>query len=1370
MRYPDLPGGGQGESPIHLKVEPGSESVEVPNGNFLLTADYARLGSDLLLEGEDGPPVLIQGYFTETGERPMLVNGEGAKIAPKLVDALSGSLTPAQIAQASGIGGAEQIGQVSEVSGDVRVIRTNGLEESLSLEDPVFQGDVLISSDGSTVGITFLDDTIFSLTGAGRLVLDELVFNPGGDDNQLTLNLLQGTFALVSGQIAGANGPGLSVETPVATIGVRGTTTGGRLGPVTPDFPQPLTVALLQDLISETVGVVDIFTANALVTLSQALTAAGAAPDGSVFSVPLSPALQTALANALVSLRLAIIRSLEPEAGEGENIPQDGGNTGLAPNIFFSPEEATQFGENFDEAPEGVTGELFNALLALAGLLPPPADPNLIDTVEGEGGEEAPSATSVAVTDAEGPENMIAAGVGAVIPLEISADGAVTISNIPPGASLVNGAGLLLAFPAGGSTTLPPAAFGDPGFGIIPPQFDDSNFTLLVGPADGSSAPQPLFVQVDAVANLALVDNDPAPCAPAAVDRVEQNPILQEAEGFGDSGLNDTIETAQDLGETNGDDDQTLTVNGWISVNDPGDVDVYCVVITRDGNYTFDIDFGDLSADQTNMTSGRVASLDAMLELFDEDGTPRASDSDSGPGVDPLISGVFLTVGTYYIAVSSEASGEEEEGSEGGGDYQLQVRGPGGDVTPGDVITVMVMEEFDGETQQFETTATVYGYGLRLNAADTDGSEAITQVNIDVDNAPPDFMLDLGSGNFIMPGDTTVDLTVTRFGVPGQPVVTASLSQEPGGLLVITFPVDDILEVDLSNMRWAVDVHDDGDFSMEITTRTTETNPTEGEGTLDTTEVAIPHAYQTVTLEINTKAVADPALITLDSYTAEEIGLVKNEIQQEREARGFYGNNDTIAMAQNLGTLATLQGQLDGFDPALTVNGWMSKGTGEDARNELDVYKFMVDANGNYTIDIDYARQNAGDEPDAQGRVDAFDAFLSLFDKDGNLVDTNDNTQGTDPLITANLVAGEMYFAVVTYNGNQPVGPTFDDGFTGEQTGGNGGDYQLQVRQAGVGDITPGSMIDLTVFVENGEFQECQEGCEEGIIEEPLLLHAMVVDDDGSESITRLEFQVPDAPDGFKLDLGDGFITETDSGSDYPFLVSRINGSGDLVDDEVDGELFFDEASQTYVVTFDPDLRIQEVDLENSARFKLPYDYEETPDPFMIEVHVRTTETDPSEGGTNNLDQVATPHAYQTLTINVLFEDFDLVPSFTTSAVQQEFLLADGLGALDAPDGFGGQLFVFDVTSPLEVTEILTGFDPGGDGLGFILAGDQDGAAGLDAGDLDAISSFTIGEATGEGGFDTLIEFDGGQTLVISGLEYGSFAEIEQETTLIVAA
>ena len=77
------------------------------------------------------------------------------------------------------------------------------------------------SGSDSTLGITFIDGTVFGLASNAKMVLNEMVYDPNGSDNKSLLSLVQGTISFVAG--ATAKKGDMKVDTPVATMGIRGT-------------------------------------------------------------------------------------------------------------------------------------------------------------------------------------------------------------------------------------------------------------------------------------------------------------------------------------------------------------------------------------------------------------------------------------------------------------------------------------------------------------------------------------------------------------------------------------------------------------------------------------------------------------------------------------------------------------------------------------------------------------------------------------------------------------------------------------------------------------------------------------------------------------------------------------------------------------------------------------------------------------------------------------------------------------------------------------------------------------------------------------------------------------------------------------------
>ncbi|MBL42431.1 MAG: hypothetical protein CMM49_07225, partial [Rhodospirillaceae bacterium] len=205
----------------------GHSSLTIPFGVLLLKADFVREGTDLLLVGPNGEQILVRDYFTMDPPPDLLTEG-GAMLTADTVEALAGPIAPGLFAQAEEGAEASPIGSVESVEGEVTVTRADGTEIKLNEGDPVFQGDVLETGEEGTVGIVFIDDSTFALDEDGRMVLDELIFDPQSTEGKSSLTVVQGAFTFVSGKIAQSGPDSMKVSTPVATLGIRGTKVAGQ--------------------------------------------------------------------------------------------------------------------------------------------------------------------------------------------------------------------------------------------------------------------------------------------------------------------------------------------------------------------------------------------------------------------------------------------------------------------------------------------------------------------------------------------------------------------------------------------------------------------------------------------------------------------------------------------------------------------------------------------------------------------------------------------------------------------------------------------------------------------------------------------------------------------------------------------------------------------------------------------------------------------------------------------------------------------------------------------------------------------------------------------------------------------------------------
>ena len=190
-----------------------ADAIVVPDAHFLFHADFKRSGVDLVLSS-DGREVVLPDYF-KGEKRAALASPDGAHLTGDLVNALSGAV---QVSQAGGAASAGKvIGHVTKLQGTATVIR-NGVSILLHNGDNVEKGDIVQSGSNSTVGITFIDGTVFGLSSNARMVLNEMVYDPNGSNNSSLISLVAGTISFVAGETA-KHGD-MKVDTPVATMGI----------------------------------------------------------------------------------------------------------------------------------------------------------------------------------------------------------------------------------------------------------------------------------------------------------------------------------------------------------------------------------------------------------------------------------------------------------------------------------------------------------------------------------------------------------------------------------------------------------------------------------------------------------------------------------------------------------------------------------------------------------------------------------------------------------------------------------------------------------------------------------------------------------------------------------------------------------------------------------------------------------------------------------------------------------------------------------------------------------------------------------------------------------------------------------------------
>ncbi len=123
----------------------------------------------------------------------------------------------------------DSIGIVDNINGEVFITR-NGIKIVAIEGMPLYEGDVIQTEVNGNIGIIYTDDTTVALSGDSRMVIESMSFDPDAGVGNFSTYIVQGTFSFVSGEVAKLGNDAMVFKTPVAIIGIRGTTVAGTVG------------------------------------------------------------------------------------------------------------------------------------------------------------------------------------------------------------------------------------------------------------------------------------------------------------------------------------------------------------------------------------------------------------------------------------------------------------------------------------------------------------------------------------------------------------------------------------------------------------------------------------------------------------------------------------------------------------------------------------------------------------------------------------------------------------------------------------------------------------------------------------------------------------------------------------------------------------------------------------------------------------------------------------------------------------------------------------------------------------------------------------------------------------------------------------
>ena len=117
----------------------------------------------------------------------------------------------------------EKVGVQAAVHGTVNLIASkNNSKRSGKSGEGVYFLETVESGIDSGLQILLLDETTFTVGPQSEIIIDEMVYDPGGN-SKLIVSVAKGAFRYISGEIAKQNPQNVAIRTPNGEIGIRGT-------------------------------------------------------------------------------------------------------------------------------------------------------------------------------------------------------------------------------------------------------------------------------------------------------------------------------------------------------------------------------------------------------------------------------------------------------------------------------------------------------------------------------------------------------------------------------------------------------------------------------------------------------------------------------------------------------------------------------------------------------------------------------------------------------------------------------------------------------------------------------------------------------------------------------------------------------------------------------------------------------------------------------------------------------------------------------------------------------------------------------------------------------------------------------------------
>ncbi|HML53913.1 MAG TPA: FecR domain-containing protein [Solidesulfovibrio magneticus] len=121
--------------------------------------------------------------------------------------------------------GPPKAGELTEAKGQIRAKRGADPERALAQGNPVYAEDDLATGPEDKGRVTFADGSTLDIGPDSRVLLADFVYDPANlDASKQAIRMAKGMFRYVSGKVVQNDPARLRLESPLAVIGIRGTT------------------------------------------------------------------------------------------------------------------------------------------------------------------------------------------------------------------------------------------------------------------------------------------------------------------------------------------------------------------------------------------------------------------------------------------------------------------------------------------------------------------------------------------------------------------------------------------------------------------------------------------------------------------------------------------------------------------------------------------------------------------------------------------------------------------------------------------------------------------------------------------------------------------------------------------------------------------------------------------------------------------------------------------------------------------------------------------------------------------------------------------------------------------------------------------